>query len=109
MLASSHRHIQVYNSGIYGGRENSTRCNFRKHMQIEKSPADQENIFISLTAGGANAHNTTKYILFAVRFFLFGCVVSICSVCCQIDESCFLNLQAISFFYVQCVSFLVVL
>ncbi len=28
----------------------------------------------------ANAHNTTKYILFAERFF-FGCVVSICSVC----------------------------
>ncbi len=27
-----------------------------------------------------NAHNTTKYILFAARFF-FGCVVSICSVC----------------------------
>ncbi len=44
----------------YGGRESSTRCNFRKHMQIEKAPANQENIFISLTAGAANAHNTTK-------------------------------------------------
>ncbi len=44
----------------YGGRESSTRCNFRKHMQIEKAPANQENIFIILTAGGANAHNTNK-------------------------------------------------
>ncbi len=34
------------------------RCNSRKHMQIEKAPANQENI--SLTAGAANAHNTTK-------------------------------------------------
>ncbi len=41
----------------YGGWESSTRCNFRKHMQIEKAPANQENIFISLTAGAANDHN----------------------------------------------------
>jgi len=34
--------------------------NFRKHMQIEKAPANQENICISLTADAANAHNTTK-------------------------------------------------
>ncbi len=44
----------------YGGRESSTRCNFRKHMQIEKAPANQENIFIILTADGANGHNTNK-------------------------------------------------
>ncbi len=44
----------------YGGRESSTRCNFRKHMQIEKAPANQENIFIILTADGANAHNKNK-------------------------------------------------
>ncbi len=44
----------------YGGRESSTRCNFRKQMQIEKAPANQENIFINLTAGAANAHNTNK-------------------------------------------------
>ncbi len=36
------------------------RCNFRKHMQIEKAPANQENIFINLTEGAANAHNTNK-------------------------------------------------
>ncbi len=77
----------------YGGRESSTRCNFRKHMHIEKARANQELFFIILTADGANAnntnkkkkhaanaHNTTKYILFAARFF-FDCVVSICSVC----------------------------
>ncbi len=40
--------------------ESSTRCNFRKHTQIEKAPANQENIFINSTAGVANAHNTTK-------------------------------------------------
>jgi len=28
-------------------------------MQIEKAPANQENI--SLTAGATNAHNTTKH------------------------------------------------
>ncbi len=80
MLASSHRHIHVYNSGINGVRESSTRCNFRTHMQIEKSPADQENIFISLTAGGANAHNQIHFICSAL-FFFFGCFVSICSMC----------------------------
>ncbi len=29
-------------------------------MQIEKAPANQENICISLTADAANAHNITK-------------------------------------------------
>ncbi len=29
-------------------------------MQIEKAPANQENIFISLTEDGVNAHNTNK-------------------------------------------------
>jgi len=29
-------------------------------MQIEKAPANQENIFIILTADGENAHNTNK-------------------------------------------------
>ncbi len=37
--------------GVRWPIESSTRCNFRKHMQIEKAPANQENIFISLTAG----------------------------------------------------------
>ncbi len=46
-------------------------CNFRKHMQIEKAPANQEHIFINLTAGAANAHNTNK----SVRLF-FGCVAN---------------------------------
>ncbi len=51
----------VVNMGqLYGGRESSMRCNFRKKMQIEKAPANQENIFISLTADGANAHNTNQ-------------------------------------------------
>ncbi len=45
-------------AALYGGRESSMRCNFRKHMQIEKARANQENMFISLTADGANAHNT---------------------------------------------------
>ncbi len=40
----------------------------------------------------ANAHNTTKYILFAARFF-FGCVVSICSCVLSNWGSRFLNLQ----------------
>ncbi len=36
------------------------RCNFRKQMQIEKAPANQENIFFILTADGDNAHNTNQ-------------------------------------------------
>ncbi len=56
-----HKSIQVYPESVrYGGRESSTRCNFRKYMQIEKAPANKENIFIILTVDGANAHNTTK-------------------------------------------------
>ncbi len=39
---------------------NALQLHIAKHMQIEKAPANQENIFISLTAGGANAHNTNK-------------------------------------------------
>ncbi len=35
---------------MYGGRESSTPCNFRTHMQIEKALANKENILISLTA-----------------------------------------------------------
>ncbi len=62
----------------YGGRESSTAtsentCKQKKHHQ--------ENIFISLTAGGANAHNTNKEF-YLQHVSLFGCVVSMC---CQID------------------------
>ncbi len=52
--------LKLLRSLHYGGQESSMRCNFRKHMQIEKAPANQENIFIILTADGANAHNTNK-------------------------------------------------
>ncbi len=68
-------------------------------MQIEKAQANQENILIILTADGTNAHNTTKYILFAARFF-FGCVVSICSVCVvKLTKGFFLFAGV--FFYLQ--------
>ncbi len=79
------------------GRESSTCCNFRKHMQIEKAPANQENIIISLTVA-SNAHNTTKwrilfaalffvwYVLwvFAVHFFICLCCEHFQRVCCKI-------------------------
>ncbi len=48
------------NKQNYGDQESSTRCNFRKHMQIEKAPANPKKKFIILTADGANAHNTNK-------------------------------------------------
>ncbi len=77
-------------------------------MQIEKAQANQENILIILTADGTNAHNTTKYILFAARFF-FGCVVSICKrVRGQIDKRfflicrCFFLFAAHLFFWLCC-------
>ncbi len=60
----------VAKSDKYGGRESSMRCNFRKHVQIEKAPANQENIFISLTAGAANAHNQIKNFICSVFLFL---------------------------------------
>ncbi len=107
----------------YGGRESSTHCNFRKHMQIEKAPANQENIFISLTADSANAHNTNKkrntlqmlttqtkkethckcshnQIHFICSAFLFWlCCEHLQRVRCQIDESVFLICRC--FFYLQ--------
>ncbi len=86
----------------YGGQES---CNFRKHMQIEKhqqikkifSSVCQQMVQMLTTQTNkhthckcsqhkqikkhaANAHNTTKYILFAARLFV-DCVVSICSMC----------------------------
>ncbi len=38
--------------------ERAQRAATSENMQKEKAPANQENIFISLTAGGANAHDT---------------------------------------------------
>ncbi len=82
----------------YGGRERSARCNFRKHMQIEKAPANQENIFIILTADGTNPH---KYILFAARFFFWLCCEHVQRVCCQIEVWFDLrsNCQVVSLIY----------
>ncbi len=57
ITSKSRKHFHHFDSRWY-------KCS--KHKQIKKH--------------AANAHNTTKYILFAVRFF-FGCVVSICRVC----------------------------
>ncbi len=53
----------------------------RNALQIEKNTCKLRKQFRQFdNAHAANAHNTTKYILFVARFF-FGCVVSICSVC----------------------------
>ncbi len=60
LTLSSHFDITSTTTSMHGGRESSTRCDFRKHLQIEKAPANQENIFITSTAGAANAHNTNK-------------------------------------------------
>ncbi len=60
-------------------------------MQIEKAPANQENIFTYLTAGAANAHNTSKErIVFAVRFFICLCCEHLQRMFCKIDEVVFL-------------------
>ncbi len=98
--------------------ESSTRCNFRKHMQIEKAPANQENIFISLTTHTlqmlttqpkkethckCSQHNQIHFILF---FWL--CCEHLQRVCCQIDESvllickCFFLFAARFFFWLCC-------
>ncbi len=40
--------------------EKAQRAATSENMQIEKARANQENIFISLTADSENAHNTNK-------------------------------------------------
>ncbi len=65
-------------------------CKCSQHKQIKKHTA--------------NAHNTSKYILFAARFF-FGCVVSVCSVSVVKLTKVFSYFARI-FFYLQRVSFL---
>ncbi len=65
----------------------------KKHAN-RKSTANQENIFISLTA--ANAHNTTKYILFAARFFFWLCCEHLQHVRCQTEEVVFSICSALS-------------
>ncbi len=52
--------IMNKNKQNYSGRESSTCCNFRKHMQIEKAPANQEKIFFNLISVAANVHNANK-------------------------------------------------
>ncbi len=54
--------ISSFCGWILGGADckHFLMCNFRKYMQIEKSPANQEKIFIILTADGTNVLNTNK-------------------------------------------------
>ncbi len=40
--------------------ERAQRTATSENMQIENATANQENIFISLTAGAANTHNANK-------------------------------------------------
>jgi len=40
--------------------ERAQRAATSENIQIEKAPANQEHIFISLTADGENAHNTNR-------------------------------------------------
>ncbi len=69
-------------------------------MQIEKAPVNQENIFIILTADGANAHNTTKYKLYLQRVsFFWLCCEHLQRVCCKIEEV--VSLICRCFFYLQ--------
>ncbi len=46
------------------------RCNFRKHMQIEKAPAYQENIFISLPAEVCTMMVDEQIQTYRIRFEL---------------------------------------
>ncbi len=64
-------------------------CKCSQHKQIKKHTA--------------NAHNTTKYILFASRFFFWLCCEHLQHVCCQIDESVFLICRC---FFSICSAFL---
>ncbi len=85
---------KLYLCFSYSDRESSMRCNFRKHIQIEKAPPNQENIFISLTAGAANK----EFSLQRVSFFWL-CCEHLQLACCQIVEVVFLICRC--FFYLQ--------
>ncbi len=79
-------------------------------MQIEKAPANQENIFISLTADGENAHKQIKKhtanahkhnqinTIFSV-FLFWLCCEHLQRVCYKIEEVVFLICRC--FFYLQ--------
>ncbi len=43
---------------MYGVERTQHAATSEKHSR--KAPANQENVFINLTAGAANAHNTNK-------------------------------------------------
>ncbi len=94
-ILSDHNKPYINGKFIYSAFRWCIHLNFVKLYRFSLSEKLTLNLltvkqttFIILTADGANAHNTTKYILFAARFF-FGCAVSICTICCQNDESCF--------------------
>ncbi len=82
--------------------ERAQRAATSENMQTDKAPANQENIFIDLTAGVANAHNQIKTFIcssfpflvvlwvFAVRFFIWLCCEHLQHVFCQIAEVVFL-------------------
>ncbi len=91
------------------GRESSTCCNFRKHMQIKKHQQIKKT---SSYDSASNAHTQPNkdficsaffvwYVLwvFAVHFFICLCCEHFQRVCCKLT-SCFLNLQ-VFFFYLQ--------
>ncbi len=82
-----------------GGRESSTRCNVRKHMQIEKAPANQENIFIWQQMGKCSQHNQIHFICSTFVFWL--CCEHLQRLRCKIEEVVFLICRR--FFYLQCV------
>ncbi len=71
------------------------RCNFRKHMQIEKAPANQENMQMF-------TKQPNKYFYLQRVSFFLGCVVSIRSSVLSNWGSCFLNLQVFFLFAVHC-------
>ncbi len=85
----------------YGGRESSTCCNFRKHMQIKETTSS----IWQRTRCKYSQHNQKRNALqikciglwaFAAccehlqRVALFVCVGRICTICCQNDENVFL-------------------
>ncbi len=94
---------------IYGGRESSTRRNFRKHMQIEKAPANLENRLLQVlqmlttqtnkeTRCKCSQHNQIKYFICSA----FLCLVVLWVFAdCQIDEVVFLICRCF-FLFVVC-------
>ncbi len=79
---------EVMIMGLYGGRESSTRCNFRKHAN-RKSTSKSRKHFHNFDSRWCQCTQHKQYLLFAARFFFWLCCEHLQRMCCQINLQVF--------------------